>query len=198
MSNVSGEKRITDLSWLLQAEDTVHFSGPQIEEISNLSFAMEDEDVPKFSLPLQDMLKSEACTTAVGIEPEDKQSSKAKVKRDPKIAMLMEEPANSPTEAVAVARRLLNNGDIPAAMEVIRFWFCRKSRSPHMMRMIHFNPKNWVIIPYLPRRYREVANDTVFGERLRARLQSNEQWEEYLMYCGLDHRPKGASDDQMA
>ena len=193
---------MVDFSLPLQADGVLKFLCPDTEEIFNVSFAVEDEDVPQLSLPLQDMFESEAGTPVVALGSRDVQFSPPKVdiqrKRDPKTAALMQEPASSPTQAVAVARRLLNDGDIPAAMEVIRFWFCRKSRSPHMMRMIHFNPKNWVIIPYLPRRYREIAKDAIFAQRLRARLQSDEQWEVYVRHCRFDCSPEVELDDQTA
>ena len=99
------------------------------------------------------------------------------------VAAMMQDPASHQEEAVAVARRLLTTGETDAAMQVIRFWFHERSLTSHLIRMIHYNPKNWVLIPHLPRRYRHVA-DKPWGDKLCKRLHANGQWDEYSKYCG--------------
>jgi len=94
-------------------------------------------------------------------------------------------PAKHQSEAVAVARRLLSNGDVDAGIEVVNEWFCKIAPKPHVLRMIHYNAKNWPIIPFLPRTFRHVG-DKDWGQKLHQHLKSVDLFHVYSMFCFCD------------
>ena len=94
------------------------------------------------------------------------------------------ESGDAVTRWLPLLRRcLLNHSDHMDAVILIStiFWTPSRPVSARLLRMIHTNPRNWCILPYIPQRYRNPTCKP-WGRRLIKGLKEDGQWPTYQFY----------------